>query len=104
LIQCKQIGLVDEQKGAALATFKVALGTLADCAALSVKAVDVLLEVTTAETLGVACVHNLNDEMRPLEDSPELTPNLEVALEGGEKKVVCVGQSDKAMGTVLSQS
>lgn len=89
LVEREQITLVDQQQAPPLAALS-ALGRRHP--ALAVERVNVLLEVRRPERVGISGVDNLDDEVRALDDSPELTPDLEITLERGQEEVVDVGQ------------
>ncbi|KAJ6264051.1 hypothetical protein Dda_0191 [Drechslerella dactyloides] len=63
-----------------------------EIALATIDLLDVVLEVFTAEAEGIAGVDNLDDEVGALDDTPELAPDLEVALEGGEQEIVVLGE------------
>jgi hypothetical protein len=67
------VGLVDEQE------------ELLDALAL-VHLLDVLLQVLRVEEVWVACVHDLQEHVRPLNHSPQLSPHLDVLLEGRDRE------------------
>lgn len=45
---------------------------------------DVRLQILASESDGVTTIDDLDDQVRSLNDSPELTPDLQVSLERGQ--------------------
>jgi len=95
LLQRQQISLVDEQQRPPLSTLEVSLRSLSNSPSLNVQTRHVVLEISTPESFGITSIYDLHNEMRSLEDSPELSPNLEVSLEGSEEEVVALGEAEK---------
>lgn len=93
LLEGEEIRLVDEKESSPLSALEVSLGPLADRSSLDVQARHVVLEISTPEPLGVSSVDNLDDQVGPLEHSPQLTPDLEVSLERRQQQVVRLRQA-----------
>ena len=57
-------------------------------ALLLVDLLDVLVQIVTPEHERVACIDNLHDQVGSFDDTPQLPPHLQVALEGSHEQVV----------------
>lgn len=86
LFPCQQVRLVDEQQ---ILPLRRRLPLLPRPLQL-VQLQHVLLQVGRAERERVPCVDDLDDQVGPLERSPQLAPDFEVALEGCEEKGLVV--------------
>lgn len=54
---------------------------------------NVLLQILAPESDRITTVDDLDDQMRSLDDSPQLTPDLQVSLEGGQQQAVLLCDS-----------
>lgn len=55
----------------------------------------IVLQIFTSEPKRVSCVDNLDHKMRAFDDTPELTPNFQIAFEGGEEESIFFLQNGK---------
>jgi hypothetical protein len=81
LLLGQQIRLVDQQQA------------LPDTPLLLVPHTDpdfgnVLLQILASESDRITTIDDLNDQVGSLNDSPQLTPDLQVSLEGGQQQTV----------------
>lgn len=83
----QQIGLVDQQQALPLP-----LAWNGRILVVTASLVDIRLEIDTSESKRVPRIHDLHDEVRALEDSPKLAPELDVAFKGRKKEVGRLGE------------
>lgn len=82
----QQIRLVDQQQALPDAPLLLVPHTDADFG-------NVLLQILAPESDRITTIDDLNDQMRSLDDSPQLTPDLQVSLEGGQQQAVLLCDS-----------
>jgi len=56
---------------------------------------NVLLQILAPESDRITTIDDLDDQMRSLDDSPQLTPDLQVSLEGGQQQAVLLCNSTR---------